>query len=666
MADPISEAGLVRDLVEQGTAVAILASNQKQFHLIYDAFRAGDLAAYQAGLKELGLAGRCDLVCEWLRTKECVFLCLHLCGPARAVERAPDPRGLAEAVVRITADEKALHALVEAVERRDHDRFQALIKRFKLEPYCHLFCHWVCMVRYRLICRWLCGTDPRAPRPDLTQELRAAGHALHLLLTHRKSFEAAVAASNAGDAAKLGAVLRDPHLLQLCLYLCEWFCSWRCVLACVTLCRFPVPKVANEIDEAFEFAAVTHRLAHNPAMLERLSAAVGAGDAAAFGAVITELKLQRFCIQICHWVCGLRCRRFCMLVCPPVFYHPWFTHVGDFGIASDIDPVTGLTNKAQAGHGGPNYGFFGNLSLRGFCPKTDPAHAGAPMAYRFLYQPAGAAAATPITGGFVSEVLVGSRYTLWNGNPFTLQSVRIRGTGTTSPTPPTPGPGLTPPDHFIVPDAQGWVPVDANALDDAFSGWLMGFASAVGIPGGGPAPGVAAGTPVPGATQRMGTNAAIIFQATRVSTIASVNTGGVPDYTNQLDRIHINNWLEVSLLDLQELLPPGGTGCSPLNATLTILYTADHELMADWSITLESAALPSIVPAPVFPSGVGPRGAAGSDVHDLIGPPLWPTCSYLVKLTTRRSLTDGLNDDDATWTNSYRTFCIGARKPPGP
>ena len=123
------------------------------------------------------------------------------------------------------------------------------------------------------------------------------------------------------------------------------------------------------------------------------------------------------------------------------------------------------------------------------------------MAYRFLFRPAGVPTPTPITGGpgggFVCEVLVGSRYTFWNGNPFALQSVRIRGTGTTSPTPPPPGPGLTPPDHYIVPDPQGWVTVDVMALDDGFNGWLMGFASAVAFPGGNPAPGVPAGTAVP-------------------------------------------------------------------------------------------------------------------------------------------------------------------------
>ena len=87
-------------------------------------------------------------------------------------------------------------------------------------------------------------------------------------------------------------------------------------------------------------------------------------------------KLERFCHlsvlhQLCHWICFVRCRRFCIRVCPPIFNHPWFTHVGDFDILSDFNPATGLTNTSH-GHGGPDYGFFGGLSLRGFCRSTSP------------------------------------------------------------------------------------------------------------------------------------------------------------------------------------------------------------------------------------------------------------------------------------------------------
>jgi len=180
----------------------------------------------------------------------------------------------------------------------------------------------------------------------------------------------------------------------------------------------------------------------------------------------------------------------------------------------------------------------------------------------------------------------------------------------------------------------------------------------VAFPGGNPAPGVPAGTAVPGANQKNGTDSAIIFQASRVSTIAAVNAGGAPDYTNQLNQIHINNWDEVNLIDLQEFIGPGATACSPLTTDLHVLYTTDHELLADWSIDMiTSAMVPG--PAPVFPSGVGPRGAAGTDLHNIA---TWPACSYLIRLHTRRSLTDGLNDDNDKW--NFKTFCVSNRRRP--
>src|SRR5712691_9119968 len=503
MADESFELDVFRDLLEEAGVVGNLAQVEKPFDTAYEAFRSQDRNAFQGVLKQLGLVPRCHLVCEWIRIKECVLLCLELCGPPKPADRPPDPRVVAEAIVRITSDPKALRELVQALEKRDQALFARFVKEHKLEPICHILCHWVCTIRFRLICRWVCNLEVKE-RPDLVHELQLAGRALRALLERRPVWDSAVAASNAGDAEKLGGIVQSAGLFQFCDYICLFFCTFRCVLLCLRLCRqFPPEKIADPIKEAFAFAKATQSLGQHPLQLERLSAAVGAGDEKTFAALINELKLQRFCIQLCHWLCFLRCRRFCIRVCPPIFNHPWFTHVGNFDILGDIDPGTGHTNTSHPGPGGvggPDYGFFGCLALRGFCPKTSPAFSGAPMAYRFIYQQGGST--TNITGGFVCEVLVGSRYTTWNANPFALQSVRIRGTGSTSPTPPPPGPGISPPNHYIVPDAQGWIVVDPAALDDGFNGWLMGFASHVAAPGGDPAPGVVAGTAVPGPNQK--------------------------------------------------------------------------------------------------------------------------------------------------------------------
>ena len=397
----------------------------------------------------------------------------------------------------------------------------------------------------------------------------------------------------------------------------------------------------------------------------RFSAVVGAGDAGKWAELIKKFGFERFSFQLCHWVCGWRCFRFCKLVCIDIHYHPWFTHIGDFSITGDIDAGTGLTALLKAGHGGPGFGFFGGLSLRGFCPKHDPAHLSEEMAYRFLFQPAGAPKPTPITGGFVAEVLVGTRIALWNGSNH-LQSIRIQGGGVTSPTPPTPGPGTEPPDHIIVPDADGWVRVDQEALDDAFSGYLMGFATDVGVAGGTATSTALAGIDVPAGERKGGTDAAIIFQATRVSTMADVtNNVAAPDYTNQIAKVHINNWSEVSQIDLLQFHTGGGTPCSPLANDLDIEYTVDHELIRSWGLSISSASgmtitsppppPPAVVPVPPPPPQTA-RGGAGSFHKDITG---WPTCSYTVTLTTQRKLTTGLSDDPGR--PNPKTFCIGRR-----
>ena len=662
MPEPTLAADVLADLLNDLRAVGPLAKNEKSFSAAFEAYRAADAKTYQAVLRRLKLSPRCRYVCDWMCSKECVLLCFELCGPPKLDQKLPDARRFAEVIVKLTSDEKLVQRLAATIEKRDAAGYQRLITELKLQPYCHLICRWICAVRCRLVCRLFC--EPViVSRPDLAVELRVAGSTVRRLLEKRELFDLATTGFETGDAERVHSALRPLGLLDHCYLVCEWYSSWHCMRVCLPLCRvFPIDRIAEPVQEALGFARAQQLLLKQPEVLAELVDVVAAGNADRFAAILKELKLERYCIQICHWMCHRHWRRFCRLVCPPLYDHPWFTHVGDFGISADIDATTGLTNKAQAAHGGPGFGFLSCLPLRGYCPKRDPAHPAEAMKYRFLYVKGGAT--TPITGPFVCEVLVGSRYVTWDadgtGLKPTLQSVRVRDSAPSPDPPPFPGgpaPWGPPPDHYVVPDAQGWVTVDPQALNGGYNGWLMGFASTVAVPGGDPAPGVAAGTAVPAAAQKGSTDLSIVFEATRVSNPAAA----AADYTNTLGRIRINNWPAVALLDLLQFHPAGGvrTPCSPLSTDLDIEYTTDHELLAAWSIEQITAA--TVVPAPTFPSGVGPRGAAGSDHHDISS---WPTCSYAIRLHTRRSLTTGLVDDPGTFEQT--TFCIGARRRPIP
>ncbi len=345
---------------------------------------------------------------------------------------------------------------------------------------------------------------------------------------------------------------------------------------------------------------------------------------------------------------------FCVKLCvdvqqqPPVD-NPLFTHVGDFHIYGDIGAANGLTNSAVLGHGGPGYGFFGALKLRGYCPKQISA---TQARYRFLYEDLAALGTlNPITGPAVYPVLVGARLLLWDtfgtGPAWTFQSIYIQGWGATPDPTPTPlvPPGTPwgpPPAHIIVPDADGWILVDPNALDGGFYGPLVRFDTTQVLPAL-DAPGNGAGNAP--ASPKNGIDLRIIYQAGPVSASPS----GPVSFTNDLPHIHINNWGEVNLLDLQEF-SGGGTPCSKITNAINIQYTVDHELTAAWGLGISSAA--AFPPPPPLPSGNAPRGGFGTHFVNVAA---WPNCAYVVSLSTRRRLTDG--EDDDSGRTIQRVFC---------
>lgn len=652
MATDADEREILEDLSAGGAAIGRLAEDEATFEELVKAFRAVDAQAFRAIAERLGLVDRCEVLCHWLRSKECVLLCLELAGPPP--KELPDIREFAEVTAKVTADRGLVELLAAAVERRDADAFRKLIESQDLQRFAHLLCHWACTIRWRLVCQVVCSR--RKARPlELAGELVKAGAAIRELAGHDRALAALAKAFDAQNCRLVGSTLDRFGLAGRCGFICEWFCTVRCMRVCLRFCLpFPLDMLDVGVAEMRAFAEASGRLAREPRQLALLSDALARDDADAYAALVKELKLGRFCIQLCHWLCAIRCRIFCRCVCRPPFDNPLFTHVGHFHIYGDIDAGSGLTNKSVLGHGGPDYGFFGGLELRGFCPKTSPAVSGAAMRYRFLFEhPAGTT--VPLTGSLLSPVIVGSRLLLWDllgtGPQWTFQTIVIAGAGATpavtpppSPLPPAGTPWGGPPAHVIVPDADGWIAVDQTAIDDGFNGALIGFNTPQAFPLGALAPGVPAGTAVPPANQRNGLECALIFEATRVGGPTSP-----PDFTNTLAKIHVNNWDEVRLLSLLQFHTGGGTPCSPLTTDLDIEYTVDHQRLAAFSVGVATAAP---LPPLTLPSGTGPRGGAGVHHENIAA---WQSCSYTVSLSTRRALTTGLSDDP-TKTSSV-TFC---------
>jgi len=272
----------------------------------------------------------------------------------------------------------------------------------------------------------------------------------------------------------------------------------------------------------------------------------------------------------------------------------------------------------------------------------------------------------PISGNLVAKVQAGTRLTPWPenaggiaGSAFVsmFQSVVIVSAPAPSDAaPPAVGaPWFGPPEHAIAPDSDGWIIVDPNAIGGGFQ-TLIGLDSTKIAPGGDPLPGVSAGTAVSPGSQRAGKDFAIIFQATRTTTMPP---GTTPDFTNTLNNIHINNWEEVNELSFVEFGSGGADCCNPIDTQVSVQFTVDHEEMdaGAWSLSITSCS-PS-APGNITPTASGPgvtvtsRGGSGTIVEDTSS---WASCSYIATLTTRPGLTTGLEDD--TGDSNQKTFCI--------
>jgi len=657
---------LAQDVTQTAEALGKIAQEEFAFQLLVESYRAQDHEVFRDLLVRFSMLDRCELICSWLCSKECALVCFEMCGPPPKEPPQLSLLEFAEVTAKISSSRDILGRLAGAVIERDERAFKAIVEKLGLEPFCHYICHWICSVRCRLMCELLCAPDKPfylISCTHLLESLQQASAAIARLVKDPKTLAAVEKGVLERNCESVRTALSRAGFQSICHWICYWVCAWRCVRICIVLCRpfTPVP-IEHELVEIQAFSKAVAVLAARPEMVAQLVEAVDTENGEMYAELAGKLGFERFCHQLCLWLCRLICRRFCRCICPPPLSRPWFTHVGHFHIYGDINPADGLTNKSVFGHGGPGFGFFHCLELRGFCPLNSPTAPGSTMRYRFLYERGGSR--TALVGSLLCQVIVGSRTIFWDVNGTgleeTFQSVVIAGSGATPD--PTPAPILppgtpwgAPPAHIIVPDVDGWITVDPNALGAAFNGALIGFNTSVPFPGGDPAPGVAAGTQIPLANVKNGIDVAIIFEATRVGGPVSP-----PDYTNTLDCIHINNWLEVTLLDILQFHSVGGSPCSPLSTDLDIEYTADHELMRKWKIDIDTAAS---LPALTLPSGTSTRDVAGANIafgthHENISK--WEPCSYSVKMTFQRKLTTGLIDDDVD--EIRKTFCIGIRE----
>jgi hypothetical protein len=671
----IDEHELLSEARQAAEAIGRLSENEESFRAAVDAFRAVDSESWQLLLERHELFPFCRPICHWISSKECVLLCLELCGPPRfEPEEVPDVDEFANVVARITADEELVELLATAITERDAQAWRELIAKEKLERFCHLLCHWACVVRCRLICELICIR--RQPGPiNLIGELQAAGSAIQSIAANKEVFAGAVEAVRAGDCELLRDRLVGGGFGSWCRVLCEWFCSWRCMLVCLPLCRpFPFEPPVSPISEMLEFARALATTAQAPNSLERLVAAVLREDSERFGALIKELQLERFCIQFCHWVCFLRCQLFCFCVCPPPDTIPLFTHVGQY----HVDPIYGdFTADGTTTAGG--YAFTGIIPLIGIMPDGTASEA---VEYRFqVAKHPALAPVQDVVGPMIAPTKIGElEYWYWNGASWTLGSADyyVNNPGATATIPQQLGPPLTPSVNVTV-KPGGWIEVPRE--NDLTTGGTGRFArSAADLVDldttqftneffdlTTPAPGLKAGDTVPTGPPTAHSEAPsfrIFFESREV-------VGGAAVSSNQLDKIAFSNtsysytrhaeWAggtvttrTVCSLDIAELIAPGATGCDRLHQHLHALFTTYHPYLASVSVYfVGNAPLPASLSPPIV-AGEADSGGAG---HNFNISGLKP-CAYVLWLTASVNLTRGWGLIGDATDQDFIAFCV--------
>jgi len=153
----------MQELTRSAEVMRRLAADGDAFAEAVAAFRAQDPDRFQAVLGRVGLLDDCRLVCRFLCSKHCVFICRRLMGDLEGGSDKLDVeewRQFAEFTGRLAGDEQLLGALVDAVDKEDPKAFQELLERLDARRFGHQLCHWLCQVRCRLACRLLCPPPP--------------------------------------------------------------------------------------------------------------------------------------------------------------------------------------------------------------------------------------------------------------------------------------------------------------------------------------------------------------------------------------------------------------------------------------------------------------------------------------------------------------------------
>jgi hypothetical protein len=149
---------------------------------------------------------------------------------------------------------------------------------------------------------------------DVAPELTEAAAAIGALAHDENTFRAAVDAFLAGDRDSLQRLLTEHKIADRCRLVCEWISSKICVLDCLELAG---PPAGSDVPDLRSFAAAVVRITGDEELVERLADAITGRDPERFRRLLAELKAEPLAHLLCRWVCAVRSRLMCQVVCAP-------------------------------------------------------------------------------------------------------------------------------------------------------------------------------------------------------------------------------------------------------------------------------------------------------------------------------------------------------------
>jgi hypothetical protein len=149
---------------------------------------------------------------------------------------------------------------------------------------------------------------------DFLRELTEGATAIGQIAGDEGTFRAMIDAYLAADRDSFRRLLAEHKILDRCRLVCDWIAGKVCVLDCLELAG---PPGTGEVPDLPAFAEAVVRITGDEELVELLADSVRDRDQRRFRRVLTEAKAEPVAHLVCHWVCAVRSRLLCQVVCAP-------------------------------------------------------------------------------------------------------------------------------------------------------------------------------------------------------------------------------------------------------------------------------------------------------------------------------------------------------------